>query len=103
VIAYLGETVAVDDEWLVACTAAANAFARRRRQEAGYSSDVDESSPGPDVSNGTVLYAGALFRARGAAEGFAGFEDFAESAPASMGTGWTQVKRLLGIPRPVAV
>ena len=41
------------------------AFAWRRRQESGYTGDALGTSPGGDVTLGTLMYAAALWRARG--------------------------------------
>jgi len=100
VVAALGfqPTAAPDVAQLTAATAAANAWAFRRRASAGY---VDEEATAPDAAAklGTTNYAVARYRARGAAEGYASYEDFA--ATAGTGSGFSEIKQLLGIPRPV--
>lgn len=76
---------------------ASNAFCWRRRNEAGY---VDSLTvvPSLDVKLGTIMYAGALYRARGSiGDTFATFDTMA-TAPIVGLSG--QVKQLLGIDRP---
>lgn len=84
---------------MVAATDAANAFAFRRRRAAGYVDDP-ATAPGADVVRGVVVYAGALYRAGGATDGFA---SFAEYPPGFMAGGGAlgDVYRLLGVNRPV--
>jgi hypothetical protein len=100
VAAALGFTPAAagDQTFLDDCTAAANEWARRRRLAAGYLDDTDSIVPDPAVKLGTVNYAAARYRARGAPEGFASYEDFASAA--GTGSGFSEIKQLLGIPRP---
>jgi hypothetical protein len=93
----LGTVSASDTDFLDRCTAAANAFAYRRREQAGYTDDPDVS-PGPDASMGTTMYAVALFRERGSVDSFASFEDFSTGVFPQSSFG--QVLRLLGVPRP---
>jgi len=85
-----------DVEYLEMCTAAANAFCYRKRREAGYS-DTMTTVPGPDVFQGTVLYAGMLYRERGAVDGFASFDSMGNPAP-TMSIG--RIMQLLGCGRP---
>ena len=93
----LGVAVAGSDlEHLTRCTDAANAFAYRRRHQAGYV-DLEDVSPGPDVTLGVITYTTALFRERGSADSFASFEAFAAGA-VPMST-FGQVLRLLGVGR----
>ena len=75
---------------------AANAWVTRKRDQAGYRDDLE--SPGADVSQGATLYAVALWRERGATDGFPSFEDLSSFAPTGGSMG--QIKRLLGIGRP---
>jgi hypothetical protein len=93
----LGGVAPADEDFLDRCTAAANTFAFRRRQQAGYTDDPDVS-PGPDADMGVTLYAQALFRERGSVDSYASFEDFSTGVlpPSSFG----QVLRLLGVPKP---
>ena len=94
---YLGITTAGDETaFLVQCAAAANAFCFRRRQESGYIDSLT-TSPGGDVTLGTLMYGSALYRQRGSVDQFASFTDMA-SAPVVGLSGI--VKQLLGINRP---
>lgn len=94
---YLGITTSGDETaFLVQCASAANAFCYRRRQESGYTDELT-TSPGGDVTLGTLMYGSALFRQRGAVDQFASFTDMA-SAPVVGLSGI--VKQLLGISRP---
>jgi len=93
--AALGGT-ATDTEFLTACTDAANAYAFRRRLEAGYVDD-ELITPGPDVTMGVVMYAVSLYRERGSVDSYASFDAFASGVMPSSTYG--QVNRLLGVPR----
>lgn len=94
---YLGITTAGDETaFLAQCAAAANAFCFRRRQESGYI-DPLSTSPGGDVTLGTLMYGSALYRQRGSVDQFASFTDMG-SAPVVGLSGI--VKQLLGINRP---
>lgn len=96
---YLGLTLTgVDDAaFLTQCAAAANAFAYRRRVEAGYGQDSLTTSPGGDVTLGTIMIGAAYFRQRGSFNTIASFDGMG-IAPA---TGITpMVMQLLGINRP---
>jgi len=94
---YLGITTAGDETaFLVQCASAANSFCYRRRQESGYTDELT-SSPGGDVTLGTLMYGSALYRQRGSVDQFASFTDMA-SAPVVGLSGI--VKQLLGISRP---
>src|SRR5262252_2379131 len=85
------------DAFLVQCTDAANAWAYRERARNGYTDDVDVS-PGPDVTMAVVLFAQALYRARGALDSYPSFESFVMSqAPPAGSMG--QINRLLGVRR----
>ena len=97
VLAWLGISVATanDTTFVGACTDAANAFAFRRRKEAGYFDSLT-TVPSADVKLGTIMYAGALYRERGSVDSFASFADMTITAPTgSMG----QINRLLGVNR----
>lgn len=85
-----------DDAWLVEATDAANDVAWRRRLAAGY---VDDPTTAPDaaVKTGVVLYAAALYRERGAVDGFASFVELGTFVPA--GGSWAQIQRLWGVNR----
>jgi hypothetical protein len=99
-ITYLGVSISnPSDDYTLAEQArnAGNDFCYRRRQESGYFDSLT-TSPGHDVTLGTLMYAAALWRSRGSIEtAFAAFD--------TMGTPTQQsltpiVKQLLGIPRP---
>ena len=77
--------------------AAANAFAFRRRQEAGYW-DSPSTSPDGAAKLGTVQYAAILYRERGSTEAFASFDPLATGGPATGNYG--QILRLLGVGKP---
>ena len=99
-LTYLG--VEIDDpsdDYTLATQArnAANDFCYRRRQEAGYFDSLT-TSPGHDVTLGTLMYAAALWRSRGSVQDtFATFDGMG-SAPVSAMT--PLIKQLLGIDRP---
>lgn len=83
-------------EFLIQVTSAANQWAYRRRQTAGYA-DAVAQAPSPDVKLGTALYAWHLYQQRGAASA-ATFEGFPE--PVAFGADMGVVRQLLGIGRP---
>jgi hypothetical protein len=76
---------------------AANAFAFRRRQEAGYW-DSPSSVPDGAAKLGTVQYAAILYRERGSTEAFASFDPLATGGPVTGNYG--QILRLLGVGKP---
>jgi hypothetical protein len=82
---------------LVQCAAAANAFAYRRRYEAGYLQDSLTTSPGGDVTLGTIMIGAAYFRQQGSFTALASFDGMG-SPPANGIT--PMVLQLLGINRP---
>lgn len=90
-----------DDAWLTDCTTAANVVAFRRRQAAGYLTDVETTPPDDAVKLGTVLFAVSRYRERGAPDGFASFDPLGSPVP-SGGT-WGTILKLWGTNRPVAV
>ena len=97
VVAWLGIAAATanDTAFITTATAAANAFAYRRRREAGYFDSLT-TSPGADVSLGTTMLAGTYYRERGSADSFASFSDMGGPVPfGSMG----QINKLLGVNR----
>ena len=96
---YLGVTftAASDTGYLTKCTAAANAFAYRRRYEAGYLEDSLTTSPGGDVTLGTIMVAAAYFRQRGAYNSLANFDGMGIAPPAGI---TPMIMQLLGINRP---
>jgi len=102
VIEFLGaDTVEVDDPWLVQATAAANQWCFDQRVAAGYS-DGESVAPHAGCVSAVVEYAAMEFRRRGAIDGFAGDADLGGFTP-SQGLTVSAVKRLLGVPKPMAV
>jgi hypothetical protein len=97
VLSWLGISVATanDTAFVGACTDAANAFAFRRRKEAGYFDSLT-TVPGADVKLGTIMIAGSLYRERGSVDSFASFE--AMNIPGTVGS-MGQINRLLGVNR----
>ena len=84
-----------DTNFITKCVAAANAYAWRRRREAGYFDSLT-TVPGGDAELGTIMYAAALYRERGSVDSFASFEQMGTPVPfGSHG----QINRLLGINR----
>ena len=100
-VTYLGVQITnPSDDYTLATQArnAANDFAFRRRQESGYLSDSLTTSPGHDVTLGTLMYAAALWRARGSVqETFATFDGMGTASVSAM---TPIIKQLLGIHRP---
>ena len=96
---YLGIplTSADDAAFLTQCAAAANAFAYRRRVEAGYLEDSLTTSPGGDVTLGTIMIGAAYFRQRGSFNTIASFDGM--GAPPASGV-TPMIMQLLGINRP---
>lgn len=96
---YLGIplTSADDAAFLTQCAAAANAFAYRRRVEAGYLEDSLTTSPGGDVTLGTIMIGSAYFRQRGSFNTIASFDGM--GAPPASGV-TPMIMQLLGINRP---
>jgi hypothetical protein len=95
---WLGIEVATsaESDFLELCAQSSNDFCYRRRREAGY---VDPllTPPSDDVKLGCVMYAGALYRQRGAIDQFASFDGMSTA----MVTGLAPIiKQLLGIDRP---
>jgi len=99
-ITYLGvEITNPSDDYTLATQArnAANDFCYRRRQESGYFDSLT-TSPGHDVTLGTLMYAAALWRARGSVqETFATFDGMGTASVSAM---TPIIKQLLGIHRP---
>lgn len=92
----IGQASAADAAFLADCASASNQFCFRRRFEAGY---VDSLTNVPDgsVKLGTVMYGGALYRARGSIDQFASFSDMGTTPTVGMSP---MIKQLLGIDRP---
>jgi hypothetical protein len=98
VLDWLGISVATagDEAFVDLCAQSANDFCFKRRQEAGYQDKLD-TLPSTAVGLGTRMYAGFLYRQRGAVTDFSGFDSM--SAGSSQGLN-AAVKQLLGIDRP---
>ena len=96
---YLGVsfTAADDTGYLTKCVAAANDFCYRRRLEAGYLTDEKATSPGHDVTLGTIMVAAAYFRQRGAYNSLANFDGMGVTPPPGI---TPVIMQLLGINRP---
>ena len=92
----IGTASALDAAFLTSCAAAANAFAFRRRVEAGYF-DSATTSPSGDVTLGTIMLGGAYYRARGSIDTFASFNEMGTAPVVGMSP---MIKQLLGIDRP---
>ena len=90
-------TSAGDAAFLVQCASAANAFAYRRRWEAGYLQDSLTTSPGGDVTLGTIMIGAAYFRQRGSYNQIASFDGMGVAPPQGLSP---MVMQLLGINRP---
>ena len=100
VMSYLGITItnpSDDYTLLTQSVSAGNQFCYRRRQESGYIDSLT-TSPGGDVTLGTLMYCAALWRSRGSIEATYATFDGMGSAPQQSLT--PIVKQLLGIPRP---
>jgi hypothetical protein len=84
-----------DTAFITTCVSAANAWAYRKRQEAGYRDSLT-TSPGGDITLGTTLFAAGLYRRRGSIDGFQSFDVMDTTQPAmSMG----DIHKLLGVNR----
>ena len=91
----IAAATANDTAYIATCVAAANAWAFRKRVEAGYS-DAPGTSPSSDVTLGTTLYAAALYRERGSIDSFQTFETM---TPSTTGFNMGRIHQLLGINR----
>jgi len=98
VTSWLGIEVATanDTAFIAVCVSAANAWAFRKRREAGY---TDSLSTAPDgaAKLGTIQYAAIQYRNRGAVDGYASFDSMSMGTP-TMSLG--QIMQLLGCGRP---
>ena len=97
VIEFLGISGATanDTAFITTCVNAANAWAYRKRQEAGYRDSLT-TSPGGDVTLGTTMFAAAQYRRRGSIDGFQSFDVMdTTNPPMSMG----DIHKLLGVNR----
>jgi len=97
VVEWLGiaSATANDTAFITSCVSAANAYAYRRRREAGYYDSLT-TVPGGDVKLGTVMFAGSLYRERGSVDSFASFEQMGTPVPFGANG---QINRLLGVNR----
>ena len=96
---WLGIAVATanDTAFITRCVSAANQFCYRRRVESGYGQDSLTTSPGGDVTLGTIMYAALLYRERGSADSFASFDAMGTiPVPSALG----RILQLLGVGRP---
>jgi hypothetical protein len=97
---YLGVDIADPSDDYTLLTQARNAsndFCYRRRQESGYADSLT-TSPGHDVTLGTLMYAAALWRSRGSTQDtFATFDNMGQASVSAM---TPVIKQLLGIDRP---
>ena len=85
-----------DMQYLEDCVAAAQEWAYDRRLAFGYT-DRPHIVPSGRVRQGTILYAGALYRERGSVDSYPSFQGMDTPAPvASLG----QINRLLGVYKP---
>jgi hypothetical protein len=98
VATWLGIALAGVDEtaFLTQCASSASNFIFRRRQESGYTDSLT-TSPGTDVTLAVTMYAGALYRQRGAIDTFASFSDMGTAVASGLSP---LIKQLAGIPRP---
>jgi hypothetical protein len=96
---YVGIGTASIEEaaFLTQCAAACNAFAYRRRYEAGYLQDSLTTVPSGDVKLGTIMIGAAYYRQKGSYSQIATFDGM--GAPPSTGV-TPMVMQLLGINRP---
>lgn len=92
----ISPATANDTAFVADCVTAGNAVAYRRRKAAGYQDSLT-TSPGGDVSLGTVMYAAALYRERGSLDSFQSFNEF---STAPVGGSMGQILRLWGCNRP---
>jgi hypothetical protein len=92
----IGTATAADTAFLTVCASAVNAMAFRRRYEAGYF-DNATTSPSGDVTLGTIMWGGALYRARGSIDVFASFNEMGTAPTVGLSP---MIKQLLGIDRP---
>lgn len=97
VVAWLGiaSATANDTAFITTAVNAANAYAYRRRREAGYYDSLT-TVPSADVKLGTIMFAGSLYRERGSVDSFASFEQM--GTPVAFGSNG-QINRLLGVNR----
>jgi hypothetical protein len=85
-----------DQAFATTAVAAANAFCRRRREESGYTTDVDATAPNDAAKLGTTQYCGGLFRQRGSVDSYSSLDSMPPVAFGSLAEVW----RLLGTNKP---
>ena len=98
---YLGFTIAnpsSDFDYATICVGAANAYAYRKRREAGYFDSSLSTVPSQDVKLGTMIYAGQTYKSRSSIDQFASYEQMATAAP--VGSSMGEIMRLLGVNKP---
>ena len=98
ILTWLGIATATADDttFVTQCASAANNFIYRRRQECGYHDSLT-TSPGGDVTLGTIMYGGALYRQRGGISDFASFDGMSAGSTNGLSP---LVKQLIGVDRP---
>jgi len=98
ILTWLGIATATADDttFVTQCASAANNFIYRRRQECGYFDSLT-TSPGGDVTLGTIMYGGALYRQRGGISDFASFDGMSQGSTNGLSP---LVKQLIGVDRP---
>ena len=98
VTSWLGIEVSTanDTAFIAVCVSAANAWAFRKRREAGYTDSLT-TAPDGAAKLGTIMYAATQYRSRGAVDGYASFDSMSMGTP-TMSLG--QIMQLLGCGRP---
>ena len=98
VTSWLGIEVSTanDTEFIAVCVSAANAWAFRKRREAGYTDSLT-TAPDGAAKLGCIQYAAIQYRNRGAVDGYASFDSMGMGTP-TMSLG--QIMQLLGCGRP---
>ena len=98
ILTYLGIATATADDttFVTQCASASNNFAYRRRQECGYNDSLT-TSPGGDVTLGTIMLGSAYYRQRGGISDFASFDGMSQGSTNGLSP---IVKQLLGVDRP---
>jgi len=98
ILTWLGIATATADDttFVTQCASAANNFIYRRRQECGYYDSLT-TSPGGDVTLGTIMYGGALYRQRGGISDFSSFDGMSAGSTNGLSP---LVKQLIGVDRP---
>jgi hypothetical protein len=94
IAAWIGLTTGDETAFLAQCASAANQFCWRRRQESGNLNDSLTSPPSGDVSLGTIMYGGALYRQRGSIDQFASFTEIGSAPVVGLSP---IIKQLLGL------